>query len=355
MSSEYGKVLAPIITTWKASGIAESTKTVYLRHLRHWIMFCTSIDLPSIWIDELIPREQAMVMAWFAIDCGYRGNNKKQEGNQYGTYLNKKAAVKWAHKHYRDAILHLEGATLVLVEAAYKRTKNNPRPKKPCTPRMLLHVEKELRASPGGALAWGVLLLQYFFLGRGGEFWATDNARDGLEQAQCDHRIQWDDVILQDRAGNAVHWSQPELVYKVQVTFNHAKADQAGRGDVLTLGASGHPVLCPVRGAILALKSRSSWKTSKATNSLSGGIKASYITELLKRAGKKEGLDPIDVAGHSVRIGYATALFEAGFDELVIRLAGRWSSEAVARYTRVSGRVLLSAPRDVLACMSKHL
>ena len=70
---------------------------------------------------------------------------------------------------------------------------------------------------------------------------------------------------------------------------------------------------------------------------------------MLKRAAKAEGVDPKFIAGHSVRIGYATALFEAGYGELVIRLAGRWSSEAVARYTRVSGRVLLKAPRDVMA------
>ena len=98
----------------------------------------------------------------------------------------------------------------------------------------------------------------------------------------------------------------------------------------------------------MALKSRSEWKPKTTTNSLSGGIKSSYITGLLKRAAKAEGIDPDDIAGHSVRIGYATALFEAGYDELVIRLAGRWSSEAVARYTRVSGKVLLRAPRDVL-------
>lgn len=287
-------------------------------------------------------------MAWFAVHCGSYGNNKKQEGNQWATYCNKKAAVKWAHRHYRDAILHLDGATLVLVEAAYKRNQNCPHPKKPCTPQMLLRCHAELKSSPGGALAWGVLLLQYFFLGRGGEFWATDNARTGVEQAKSDHRIQWDDVILQDRDGKPVHWSEPEKAYKVQVTFNHAKADQAGRGDVITLGASGHPILCPVRGAILALRSRNSWKPKSATNALSGGIKASYITAMLKRAAKAEGVDPKDIAGHSVRIGYATALFDAGYDELVIRLAGRWSSEAVARYTRVSGKVLLKAPRDVM-------
>ena len=355
MSTDYGQVLAPVVTSWKASAIAESTKTTYLRNLKHWVLFCTAINLPNIWIDELVPREQATVMAWFAIDCGLYGNNKKQEGNQYATYLNKKAAVKWAHRHYRDAILHLEGATLTLVEAAYKRNKNNPRPKKPCTPRMLLRCREELRSSPGGALAWGVFLLQYFFLGRGGEFWATDNARDGTAQAQCDHRIQWQDVILQDRNGNTVHWSDSEHAYQVQLTFNHAKADQAGRGDVITLGSSGHPILCPVRGAILALKSRESWKPKTPTNALSGGIKATYITGLLKRAAEAEGIDSADIAGHSVRIGYATALFEAGFDELVIRLAGRWSSEAVARYTRVSGKVLLSAPRDVLGCLLKSM
>ena len=120
-------------------------------------MFCTAIDLPSIWIDELSPRDQAIVMAWFAIECGTKGNNKKGEGNQYATYINKKAAVQWAHRFYRDAVLQLDGATLVLVEAAYKKTKYCPKPKKPITPRMLLRYHTELKHTAGGALMWGVL------------------------------------------------------------------------------------------------------------------------------------------------------------------------------------------------------
>ena len=294
-----------------------------------------------------------MVMSWFALDCGLYGNNKANEGNQWATYQNKKAAVKWAHRFYRDAVLDLSGATLVLVEAAYRRTKNNPKPKLPITPRMLLRCHTELKHTAGGALMWGVLVLQYFFLGRGGEFWATDNAKTGTDQAKSDHRIQWKDVVLQDRHGKTVHFSEPSKVHKVQITFNHAKADQQGRGDVITLGASGHPEMCPVRAAIMALKARSTWKPKQPTGALSGGIKASLITSLLKKAAAAEGVDPDRIAGHSVRIGYATALFEAGYDELVIRLAGRWSSEAVARYTRVSGSVLLTAPRDVMKSLMK--
>ena len=168
-------------------------------------------------------------------------------------------------------------------------------------------------------------------------------------QSRSDHRIQVDDVVLRDKYGNSLSELQYHQAVTVTVTFNHAKADQVGRGDTITMGESGHRSICPVKGAIMALRARAAWKITYKDNALSGGIKASKMASIIKKAAGACGKNPVDYALHSVRIGYATMLFESGYDELVIRLAGRWSSEVVALYTRISGSVLLNAPRDVMA------
>ena len=357
MDHEVERALSSSIDTWKLAAIGEGTFKTYGKNFRHWIQFTISIQLPTIFLDELSPSDQSTFMAWFAVACGEHGHNAEQEGNQFGTYKVKKAAVVWAHKYYRNSILELKGATLSLVEACYRRTLNIPHPKQPFYASMLPGCAAQFRVwpKPEAELAWGCLLLQFFYLGRAGEFWDTGGQSEyampasNLEaQSRSDHRIQVGDVILKDQHGNILT-SDLHLAVTVTITFNHAKADQVGRGDTITMGESGHRSICPVKGAIMALRGRAAWKKTYKDNALSGGIKASRIAAVIKRAAEMAGKNPADYALHSVRIGYATMLFEVGYDELVIRLAGRWSSEVVALYTRISGRVLLSAPRDVMA------
>jgi hypothetical protein len=314
-------------------------------------------------------------MAWYAVVCGEHGHNKDRIGNQFATYKIKKQAVVWAHKYYRDAQLTLRSATLSLVESSYRRNQNQPKPKQPITPYMLFLVYRQLASwqSHVGHLAWGCFVLQYFYLGRAGEFWLTSatttslqDLADGNEyggdrptkrsatgldsQAPFDHRVQAEDCILRDSSGKLVSCEEEDRVHTVTVRFRHAKADQAGRSNSITLGRSGHPLLCPVKGGIIALQSRKRWKSHYKTGALSGEIRGDQILPLIKSAAQSVGLDPADFALHSIRIGYATALFEAGYDELAIRLAGRWSSDVVGLYTRISGKVLLTSPRDVIAC-----
>ena len=75
---------------------------------------------------------------------------------------------------------------------------------------------------------------------------------------------------------------------------------------------------------------------------LSASISASRVTRLIKAAVESMGFVKSSYALHSVRIGYATALFEVGNDELVTRLAGRWwSGKGPHRRTTSCGDSLL--------------
>ena len=172
------------------------------------------------------------------------------------------------------------------------------------------------------------------------------------EFGPTDHRIQARNVVVVDGAGVDTAPSGYGRAKRVRIRFDHGKADQAGRGDVVTLARSGHKVACPVRGAVHAHRARAELLATGSlprNGELSAGISARRVTKIIKNAASSMGLIRGDYALHSVRIGYATALFEAGYDELVIRLAGRWSSSCVALYTRVSGKALLGGPRAALA------
>ena len=73
----------------------------------------------------------------------------------------------------------------------------------------------------------------------------------------------------------------------------------------------------------------------------------SAFVERVRRALSSVGYQPGAYAGHSFRIGAATAALEAGIEDSVIRLMGRWNSDAFHRYIRT--------PRDTLAGYSGAL
>lgn len=59
---------------------------------------------------------------------------------------------------------------------------------------------------------------------------------------------------------------------------------------------------------------------------------------MIKKAAARCGLDPMRYSTHSVRIGGATALLNAGADHLVIKLMGRWMSNAFEDYPVLSSK-----------------
>ena len=67
------------------------------------------------------------------------------------------------------------------------------------------------------------------------------------------------------------------------------------------------------------------------------------LTEHLREALSDLGLDPLQFAGHSLRIGDATSAAEKGLEDSTIRALGRWRSDAYHRYIRLPHSHLATA------------
>ncbi|EGZ19599.1 hypothetical protein PHYSODRAFT_435673, partial [Phytophthora sojae] len=71
------------------------------------------------------------------------------------------------------------------------------------------------------------------------------------------------------------------------------------------------------------------------------------LVSALKHAAERVGHEPDSYGSHSLRSGGASALFNAGYDSLAIKLFGRWRSDAVERYTRMSSQLTARMAGDM--------
>ena len=69
--------------------------------------------------------------------------------------------------------------------------------------------------------------------------------------------------------------------------------------------------------------------------------------DAVRQALRQAGISPAGYSGHSFRIGAATAAVQAGLEDSVVKMLGRWESSAYQRYIRT--------PRETLAALSSRL
>lgn len=127
----------------------------------------------------------------------------------------------------------------------------------------------------------------------------------------------------------------------VGISLNGAKNNQFGCEEMRYHSKSKDPLICPVRAARWVHKAAAVLGTSANDPALSvrkGGITSTEIAAIIKNAARKAGFDPARFSTHSVRIGGATALLNAGADRLVIKLMGRWLSNAFEGYPVLSAK-----------------
>ena len=155
-------------------------------------------------------------------------------------------------------------------------------------------------------------------------------------QTAFDTRIHlaWGDVALDDA-------KPPSMV---RIHLKRSKCDQFGKGVDVFMGRTGKAI-CPVSEVLEYVTLRG--PTPGPFFLFSGGsplTKAAFVKRVRDALTTLGVVDPASYAGHSFRIGAATAASEAGLEDSVIKSLGRWSSDAFHRYIRT--------PRDQLAALS---
>ena len=264
-------------------------------------------------------------MGAFAVYLWRYGTNRRLVGNTYSTIVGKLSAVRWYHKKlgYMPGVNAAHGLLL----AGIKRMTDPVAKKHPLTPKMLRGLKKQLNLKdPKHQLLWGGLVLGYFFLLRRSEYLKVDG--------------KWFDYVL--LLGNIRFYDtseeqcRPGMATMVGITLKGAKNNQYGRNEVRVQHATGDKVLCPVLAARWIMSAANHFGTSLDEPALSTGsgygVTAEWVIKVLKTLAKSMGLDPANYSSHSVRIGGATILLNAGCDPLIIKLLGRWLSNCFEEY-----------------------
>ena len=130
----------------------------------------------------------------------------------------------------------------------------------------------------------------------------------------------------------------------VRVLLRKAKNDPFGKGVNIFLGRVEGSSLCPVAAVLQFLALRSS---SLFIHENGSPLSRSTFVGKVKEALAAASIPQQNYSGHSFRIGAATSAAAAGVPDHVIKLLGRWNSEAYSLYIRT--------PRESLASISSRL
>ena len=174
-------------------------------------------------------------------------------------------------------------------------------------------------------------VVRFFGFFRSGEI--TVPTASGFDERA---HLAWGDV--------AVGRSRPPEAIKVHL--KRSKCDQLGKGVDVYIGRTGTEV-CPVNLTLQYVAERGPSPGPFFRRSDGSPLTKAFFVASVRQALVRLGVDPRSYAGHSFRIGAATAAAEAGVEDSVIQSLGRWNSTAFLRYIRT--------PRERLAAFTGQL
>ena len=215
-------------------------------------------------------------------------------------------------------------------------TKGSPsnRVRLPITPAILdrLRAHWEATQHKERLVLWAVSALCFAGFFRLGELLPSSKA-----QADQQGRLLWGDIAVDNARA-------PRML---RVHLRVSKCDQFGKGVNVFMGKTGNQ-RCPVTAAVAYMVRRGQtagpFFLLQEKNPL---LKQTFVAEL-RSALTAIGMDPLLYAGHSFRIGAATAASQAGLPDSTIQTLGRWSSAAFLLYIQTPGHHLASLTARIL-------
>jgi hypothetical protein len=185
-----------------------------------------------------------------------------------------------------------------------------------------------------------MLILGFFFLLHPGEYAYTDNA-DASPFRLCGKHL-----IVMNRRLNPLTCSDTDLQDTNFVGLHFTTQKNGVRGEIVGLGRSGHPVLCPVHAMITHVTHLRLYHaipttpiyatyTHRGWTNISTSTLTQHLHIALSAIQYEVGITPADISVRSLRASGAMALLCAEVDIDKIRLLGRWRSDEMLRYLHV--------------------
>ena len=315
----------PALHYFCEKGLADSTHKTYQSALRRFGAFCSLYSILSPF-----PVSEAIL-------C------------YYATYLACQQLAPRTIKTYLAAIRHMQ-ITLGLPEPRefsslprlrliqtgiqcthMQRSTTPPRVRLPITPVILGRMKDYWSARPREpdiGMLWAASCLGFF---RSGEITIPSN-----NSFDSKVHLSWGDIAVDN----------PESPAAIRVKLKKSKCDQFGQGVEIFIGRTRTPI-CPVAAVLAYIATRGSGNGPFFRFSSGLPLTKQKFVSHIRQVLQAIGLPYQDFAGHSFRIGAATAAAKAGLEDSAIRTLGRWNSSAFHTYIRT--------PREHLAQLSSMI
>ena len=134
----------------------------------------------------------------------------------------------------------------------------------------------------------------------------------------------------------------------VGVFLRHLKMDPYGKGAFIYLGRTRQDI-CPVIAFLnyLARRPTSSYSALFINQDGTSFTRDQFVRRV-KTTVSAADIDSTQCAGHSFRIGAATAAAQAGLSHNIIKTLGQWNSEAYQTYIHTKPATLASASLSLI-------
>ena len=314
--------LESLVRRYFACGIASSTSRTYTSARSRYLAFCEQYDLPSLPLTE---RTTCLFAAFLA-----QQGIKPQSISVYLAALRHLTISAGL-----DPPLRATWPRLQYVLRGIKRTQDSAshRVRLPITAEIMRQLQNVWSNAPAvdqyqATMLWAACCLGFFGFMRAGEFSAT-NPREPPS-------IRASDVAVDSHANPTM----------VRVFLRRAKTDPFGKGVSVYLGRT-NSSLCPISALLNYLAIRPPGEGPLFTHQSGTPLSRDQFVRGVKAALSAAHIAHEHYSGHSFRIGAATAAAAAGVPAHIIKMLGRWSSEAYLLYVRT--------PRETLASISRQL
>ena len=297
-------------------GIAEATRKVYQSGWRHYGSFCTKFGFSPLPLTEYTLCRFAATLA---------------ESVGWGTIRSYLSALRFVQisMGFPDPSFSSFPRLSYLLKGIHRSIPSSPRAKRlPITPAILktMHtVWSQYPVTFNKVMLWAACCMGFFGFMRAGEFTCRS------PNTPPDDTLSVSDISIDSRVN-------PQVLI---VRLRHSKTDPFGAGVNLYLGRTGN-TLCPVAAVLGYLAICPS--TPGPLFHLQDGtpLSRTHLVTHIRDALSCAGIDASQFSGHSFRIGAASTAAQAGLNDSLIQMLGRWKSSAFTAYIRTPVKDLIA-------------